>query len=105
MPTEIPPPDDDIPGSQSEMNDCITTSDTILDEFVKNSSDEDFISLTELSDSEANSESEDDLEQENINYPLSKDKPASEQIRGNCKCIWKLLEMWRGMYRICGFYK
>ena len=64
MPTEIPPPDDDIPGSQSEMNDCITTSDTILDEFVKNSSDEDFTSLTESSDSEgeANSESEDDLE-------------------------------------------
>ena len=84
MPTEIPPPDDDIPGSQSEMNDCITTSDTILDEFVKNSSDEDFTSLTESSDSEgeANSESEDDLEQENIlNYRLSKDKPASEQIK------------------------
>ena len=84
MPTEIPPPDDDIPGSQSEMNDCITTSDTILDEFVKNSSDEDFTSLTESSDSEgeANSESEYDLEQENIlNYRLSKDKPASEQIK------------------------
>ena len=26
MPTEIPPPDDDIPGSQSEMNDCITSN-------------------------------------------------------------------------------
>lgn len=81
MPTEIPPSDDDVPTSQSEMNDCITTSNTILDEFVKNSSDADFTSLTESSDSDANSDSEDDLEEENITYPLSRDKPASEQIK------------------------
>ena len=81
MPTEIPQSDDNLPTSQREMNDCITTSDTILDEFGKNSSDADFTSLTESSNSKANSHSEDDLEQENIIYPLSRDKPASEQIK------------------------
>ena len=84
--------------SQIQINDCTSNSDTesekynTSDECDQNSSGEDFElpakssinSEAKLSDSEseADSEAEDDLiEQENIKYILSNDKPASEQIK------------------------
>jgi hypothetical protein len=79
MQTETPPLDD-IWGSQSQMEDWTTNSDSDSEEdniCDENSSEEDFVS----SDSEVDSGAEDDLIEQENSYTLSNEKPASEQIK------------------------